>query len=261
MAASALIAAPMIAVFFLGWRAFGLPFVPFDLFDALSRLLPGPVITHAIERMVAVIQALHLGATATIAKSAEQAMAVALFFVLFVVIAAVFLVIPKRTEGRSGIPSGLVLGILVAFLLAPPIAGGRTARVNPGIGIPWSLFILMIWGSVMGWLRGRDGASAPPGRRDVRVDAINRRQILIRLGEASAVMTIAGAVVGALPKGGRASPETGAARKSRWSETHPLPNADAPVRPAPGTRPEFTPLELHYRIDINTVPPAVTPAG
>ena len=164
MAASALIAAPMIAVFFLGWRAFGLPFVPFDLFDALSRLLPGPVITHAIERMVAVIQALHLGATATIAKSAEQAMAVALFFVLFVVIAAVFLVIPKRTEGRSGIPSGLVLGILVAFLRAPPIAGGRTARVNPGIGIPWSLFILMIWGFVMGWLRGRDGASAPPRR-------------------------------------------------------------------------------------------------
>jgi DMSO/TMAO reductase YedYZ molybdopterin-dependent catalytic subunit len=29
------------------------------------------------------------------------------------------------------------------------------------------------------------------------------------------------------------------------------------VQPAPGTRPEFTPLELHYRIDINTIPPKI----
>jgi DMSO/TMAO reductase YedYZ molybdopterin-dependent catalytic subunit len=43
----------------------------------------------------------------------------------------------------------------------------------------------------------------------------------------------------------------------RWSATHPLPNANAAVRPAPGTRPEFTPLERHYRIDINTIPPNI----
>jgi DMSO/TMAO reductase YedYZ molybdopterin-dependent catalytic subunit len=43
----------------------------------------------------------------------------------------------------------------------------------------------------------------------------------------------------------------------RWSTTHLLPNASAAVKPAPGTRPEFTPLERHYRIDINTIPPAV----
>ena len=43
----------------------------------------------------------------------------------------------------------------------------------------------------------------------------------------------------------------------RWSATHPLPNANAAVQPALGTRPEFTPLERHYRIDINTIPPKV----
>jgi DMSO/TMAO reductase YedYZ molybdopterin-dependent catalytic subunit len=47
------------------------------------------------------------------------------------------------------------------------------------------------------------------------------------------------------------------AESMRWSATHPLPNANAAVKPAPGTRPEFTPLERHYRIDINTIPPAV----
>jgi DMSO/TMAO reductase YedYZ molybdopterin-dependent catalytic subunit len=30
-----------------------------------------------------------------------------------------------------------------------------------------------------------------------------------------------------------------------------------PLKPAPGTRPEFTPLDRHYRIDINTIPPKV----
>lgn len=34
-------------------------------------------------------------------------------------------------------------------------------------------------------------------------------------------------------------------------------NSAASVEPASGTRPEFTPLERHYRIDINTFPPAV----
>jgi DMSO/TMAO reductase YedYZ molybdopterin-dependent catalytic subunit len=29
------------------------------------------------------------------------------------------------------------------------------------------------------------------------------------------------------------------------------------VKPAPGTRPEFTPLERHYRIDIDTIPPII----
>jgi hypothetical protein len=43
----------------------------------------------------------------------------------------------------------------------------------------------------------------------------------------------------------------------RWSATHLLPNANAAVQPAPGTRPEFTPLERHYRIDINTIPPNI----
>ena len=42
-----------------------------------------------------------------------------------------------------------------------------------------------------------------------------------------------------------------------WSSTHSLPNANAAVKPANGTRPEFTPLERHYRIDINTIPPSV----
>src|SRR5260370_573946 len=41
----------------------------------------------------------------------------------------------------------------------------------------------------------------------------------------------------------------------------PLPNGDGPVKPAPGTRPELTTLEQHYRIDINTIAPAISEAS
>ena len=36
-----------------------------------------------------------------------------------------------------------------------------------------------------------------------------------------------------------------------------LPNAGDPVEPVPGTRPEYTPLEDHYRIDINSRSPEI----
>lgn len=39
-----------------------------------------------------------------------------------------------------------------------------------------------------------------------------------------------------------------------WSATHNLANTDDPIRSVPGTRSELTPLEQHYRIDINSLP-------
>ena len=36
-----------------------------------------------------------------------------------------------------------------------------------------------------------------------------------------------------------------------------LPNDDSPVAPAPGTRPEYTPVADHFRIDINLSVPEI----
>ena len=38
-----------VAVSFLGWTAAGLPFLPFDLFDWIARILPGSLVTAGIE--------------------------------------------------------------------------------------------------------------------------------------------------------------------------------------------------------------------
>ncbi|MCL5279869.1 MAG: molybdopterin-dependent oxidoreductase [Planctomycetes bacterium] len=76
------------------------------------------------------------------------------------------------------------------------------------------------------------------------------------MGGATATITVAGAAVGVLARDFRRRQMMGPYAE-RWSMTHPLPNAEATVQPAPGTRPEYTPLDRHYRIDINTIPPAI----
>jgi DMSO/TMAO reductase YedYZ molybdopterin-dependent catalytic subunit len=89
------------------------------------------------------------------------------------------------------------------------------------------------------------------------IKRINRRQILIQFGEASALITVAGAFVGAFPGANRPETILSVPGNARWSETHALPNVDAPVKPAPGTRPEFTPMESHFRMDLGSAPPAI----
>src|SRR5207245_6639896 len=74
--ASAMLTAALIGTLFFAWRVAGLPFVPFDVFDLVTRVLPGGLIAFGIGNMVRVIRALDLGSTAARSKTAEQAMAI-----------------------------------------------------------------------------------------------------------------------------------------------------------------------------------------
>src|SRR5262249_12924569 len=90
----------------------------------------------------------------------------------------------------------------------------------------------------------------------VVLDGLRRRLPSIRC--ATAVISVTGAVVGELAEARRRQAVMVARGEPlRWSAAHPLPNANADVQPAPGTRSELTPLERHYRIDINTIPPKI----
>jgi hypothetical protein len=43
---AAMLTASLISVFYLAWKAAGLPFVPFDVFDWMTRILPGQARVH-----------------------------------------------------------------------------------------------------------------------------------------------------------------------------------------------------------------------
>ena len=74
----------------------GLPFFPFDLFEATTRVLPGALITGGIDVMVKVIMALQVGPLSQTAKLAEQMLALVQFIVIAAVFGAVIAAIARR---------------------------------------------------------------------------------------------------------------------------------------------------------------------
>jgi hypothetical protein len=73
-----LITAPLIVLMYLGQLVLGQPFPPFELFNWISGILPGPVITFGIDLMIDAMLLLGINVANT-AKIAEQGMAVLLF--------------------------------------------------------------------------------------------------------------------------------------------------------------------------------------
>ena len=227
-----LLTAPLIAVFYLGWKLGGLPFAPFDLFDWVARRLPGSIITIGIDLLVKIIRALDLGSTDTAAKAVEQLMGIAGFFVAGVVAGGVPFAILCVRDGTSAYSFGGILGALsgVGVLLISQSVN-RTATTSPLVSGLWILAAFLIWGAAFGWVHSRlsTGSTMTAGAEDsgaAFVERIDRRRFLIRLGSATAVITVGGSALGALV-GSRRVREVAATE--RWSVTHALPNARAVV--------------------------------
>jgi DMSO/TMAO reductase YedYZ molybdopterin-dependent catalytic subunit len=98
-------------------------------------------------------------------------------------------------------------------------------------------------------------AAMEPKETDA-VTVISRREFLIRLGGASAVITVAGAGLSAL-LATRSSSVAATAGAAESTSLAPIPEVGGAFQPAPGTRLELTPVAQHYRIDINSGPPPV----
>jgi DMSO/TMAO reductase YedYZ molybdopterin-dependent catalytic subunit len=269
----ALLTAPLIAIFFLASQLAGLPFVPFDVFDWIGRTLPGPIITFGIDAIVAVIRTFNLGETSSAAKSAEQFLAVAGLFVTGVLAGAILFAVLRELEFKSRYLPGLIVGAVVGVPVAIiSNAINQSASADPLFSLAWILVAFLAWGAALSWAYHDLKDAAPQAepapvtanqpQQLVAVEQIDRRQFIIRLGSATAAVTVVGAGLGALVGPQETQAEValdtgGDTAAAPWSASNALPNANAAVQPAPGTRAEFTPVEDHYRIDINTRPPVV----
>ncbi|MBN8619514.1 MAG: molybdopterin-dependent oxidoreductase [Anaerolineae bacterium] len=264
---AAILTAPLLAVLFAAAQWVGTPFVPFDVFDWMGRVLPGPLITFGIDSIVAVIRAFDLGSTSSTAKLAEQIMAVAGLFVTNAIAGALLYAVLRRrpsitTSLMPGIITGLAVGLPVALIT---LAVNLNATQPPFVNALWILLTFAAWGIALSVVYFRLQATAPAaGTAPNSLEAIDRRNFIVRLGTATAAVTVVGAGLGSvLNTGTSTNPQPQAASTdlesptSPWSASNTLPNANDPLIPAAGTRPELTPLAEHYRIDINTVPPTI----
>jgi DMSO/TMAO reductase YedYZ molybdopterin-dependent catalytic subunit len=275
-----MLTAPLVAVLYLGAQAGGLPFVPFDVFNGLARVLPGEVITLGIDSIVSLISGLDLGETSSTAKTIEQLMALLLFLLTGAGGTALFFVVQQSRQAKSGLLAGLIFGVLSAVpMLIIVFALNTTATADPLLSGFWLLLAFAGWGVVVAWVydnlrgtanseeftRAADLEAAPHQERElvsgpaVTTQALNRRQFLVRIGNAAALITVAGAGIGSLLESEQ-TPVSLVARTGNGGQTLPpgLPNAGASLFPAPGTRLEYTPLEDHYRIDISLLPPNIS---
>ena len=246
---------PVLALLYLGELLASLPFVPFDLFDWLARVLPGGVITAGIDALVRLIAALNLGPTSVVAKRVEQASALLLFVGGGALLGAAIVLLLRRRAwppGQAG-----ALGGIVAFFLISALELGRGSWY-PTLGTLLALALLIVgWGVVLGAVLGgalRETQVVPTG-----VDRISRRALLGLAGGSFVVALGAWGLGRLLAARDRA---TGAGQPLMpHAPPTPVPPARTGAPSAPGTRAEVTPNAAFYRIDIDTRPPRLDGGG
>jgi DMSO/TMAO reductase YedYZ molybdopterin-dependent catalytic subunit len=248
-----LLTAPLLALFYLAHQVIGTLFLPFGVFDWLARVLPGGIIGFGINLMVSIIVALNLGDTSRTAKMAENAMAIIILLLIGIVSGGVWFIYLNRRGRKPTLLEGTLLGALVGLVLSI-LALSVSNDGNGVVSFIWIVVAFGGWGAALTWVYND---LLPRQQPAPSVEVIDRRQFLIRLGGAAAAITVLGAGVGALASGDDPSGEAAIPDLVYWSDKHTLPNANDPVVPAPGTRPEFTPVSQHYRIDINSLPPVL----
>ena len=271
----ALLTAPLIGLMFLSDKLLDLPFVPFALFDWIATVTPGPLITFGIDMMIESLLLFNLS-VADAAKTSEQVAAVLLVFFIGVGAGAVFFVaLRSRPAGPEGIEGGwlgrffaqplpgLVVGLIFGLPLTVVSLPMGQSTMNPVVTFIILMALFLVWGLALGCLRRQltpiPQAGMGEGEAEIRsVSVIDRRQFLIRLGATTATITVASAGLGAaLGQGERTRIAESVADSMPPAEMRPrrpLPNDGDTLTPAPGTRPEYTPVEDHYQVFLRTEP-------
>ena len=270
---SLFIAAALTAILFFAKQVFGVPFPAYDLMALLIRELPGGIITFGIDRMGDIILELNIARIDRAAKVAEELSAVATFLGVVTVVGFVYALFADRlhragrylaTEWATGLGLGLLVGAIFAAISAEY---NFTAETSSAVSTGWILLSLVAWGFGINWVmhqllrrepKPATQESTPaqaasietttPSGESASLNVLDRRQFLLQIGGASAAITLAGTGLGFLLE----DDDTLLVTAGNVNVEDLLANGQMP---APGTRPEYTPLSEHYRIDISLDPP------
>ena len=233
---------------YAGQRLFGLTHIPFQLFEFVSWTLPGQVVTFAIETLISFVAFTGLGQTSATAKLIEISLAYLLMLVILSLLAGLYAVTIGKLNspwGIRGTLAGLILGLLL-FMIANWNGWGRSNLI---IDVLWLLGLSLAWSLGLAW-----GVERYWLALDQHQDQV-RKRILGEVVVGSAALSAA--VIGFgrwLNVGIEESGETGNT-PAPVIPTPTTPESMTGFEPVPGTRPEITPIEDFYRVDINLLPP------
>ncbi len=248
---------PLIALFYLGMQTGIVPFVPFNLFDWLSRILPSNLINVTIETIVRIIHLFGLGPTDTIAKQIEQFIAIGIFLTFgaatgfLLAILGHFFTIPIRIWG---IATGVTFSFLSLLLLSPQMP------FFPGIFI--TVLLIIAWTTLLSSIIVRK----PFFQNEQQTISQNdRRSALFKLVGVAVAFSAGTSILARTlqRKFGLSKADISLEMVRPSTRANYFMKSIKPVEirtgiaPAPGTRPEVTSNEQFYRIDIDTTPPMI----
>ncbi len=239
----------------------GVPDPAYELFEWISRILPGAVLTAGIEAMVGLVRMVGAPSTSSAAKAVEQVIAVLVTVGVGAVGGALLAVMARRIRFSLALPLGGCLGVLAAAfyvaIIAPPMARAHLALSVLGI-VAWGCAI----GAVVRTTVPRPVVAEPA------VPDRERRRVMIALGTAAgAISAIAFGLVRVVthrPAREAISTAGGGASTAGTSGPAASPSQQALAArwaPVPGTRAELTDNADFYRVDINLTPPSIDPAS
>ena len=261
-----LLVTPTIAVMYMVDKWVNLSFPPFDVFDWIARILPGPVVTFGIDLMIDVLGVVGMSVADT-AKTAEQVIAILMFLAGGVVATIVVFALVEHWERLRAWPNlGYLIGAVVGVPIALITANIAQSSVNQSVIFVWTLLLFLTWGATSVRVANRlviapQPAAALEGgpEEDMSVRVLGRRQFLIRMGVATATITVAGSGIGRMlsvteSRARESELESMEAKVPGSGPMIELPNEGDPVKPALGTRPEYTAVRDHYQVFIRSEP-------
>jgi hypothetical protein len=267
----ALLTLPLLALFALADRVLGLPLLTFDIFDWVGRNTPGGLITAVIDVMVDTIITFNLGETSSTAKTIEQLMAYGMTLTAGAILGAVLFYALRASDESRRLTVSIVVGAAAGVILALiSNAVNRTATADPLISAAFIVLVGAGFGALLARLYSDLTRLPESGNREAELETatatqLDRRRFLVQIGGATATLTVVGASLNLLlpeeENAGLAAIEQSlAAQPDATPEAPPEPvevTYKADFEPAPDTRPEITPLDDHYRIDISARPPEI----
>ncbi len=96
----ALLTAALMGIMYLGRQLFGFPFVPYELFNWVARVLPGDLVTFGIDLMIDTMLFLGISVVDS-AKTAERAMAIIQFLLGGALAGLVYFAVMKARQLKA----------------------------------------------------------------------------------------------------------------------------------------------------------------
>lgn len=256
------------ALSYMGSRLGEFPSLTDDFFAWMRDLLPGGILTKGIDVQVDLLISLNVGDDLdNIAKTVEQISSYAMFVGVGIV-AGIIVFQALRTRNTSNananLVTGLVIGVALGVVMTFVSDSKQFFTALSVSDIVWIIALFTAFGAAASWVYNRLSAISAEA---ASAEMLDRRRFLVQIGGAAAVMTVVGAGLGRLLQDNdevtsfATSIDTDpVAEATPEAAAEPVQVASGEFVPANGTRPEYTPLDDHYRIDISTNPPDIREA-